>query len=224
MLIYLKKDSTETTGDELFYHIGTRTESGGLRFCLKCSKYKPDRSHHCKTCNKCILKMDHHCPWVGNCIGFKNYKFFVNLVFWGFINSMFFNYIFRDVVKFLVVEEKVVTVKLIAFIVFFFFMIMLMVGLLIFNIFHFIAVLNNMTTNEFLNINKKRERGEGYDKDGRELNKYDLGIMKNIKENLGWNPILWLIPYDTTNTKSQWNNGYNFKHNIKNEYEIIKSV
>jgi len=99
-----------------------------------------------------------------------------------------------------------------------------MLALLIFNIFHLIAVFNNVSTNEFLNINKIRERGEGYDKDGRELNKYDLGIMKNIQEILGCNPLLWLIPYDTNNSKSQWNNGYNFKHNIKNEYEIVKSV
>lgn len=210
----------------MLYYVGERTETGGLRFCLKCSKYKPDRSHHCKICNKCVLKMDHHCPWIGNCIGFNNHKYFICLVFYGFLNLTLFNFIFRDIVKFLIIEEKAVTVKLTLFVAFYFLTILLMVMMLIFNIFHFMIIINNLTTNEFLNYHKNKNQGEiaAYDIDANKLNRYDLGCWQNVKDVLGTNPLLWLIPYNSDKTKNLWNNGFNFKVNIKSEYEIIKSV
>ena len=50
------------------------------RYCLICNAFKPERSHHCSVCNKCVLNMDHHCPWVDNCIGFYNRKYFMQLL------------------------------------------------------------------------------------------------------------------------------------------------
>lgn len=48
-----------------------------MRWCSKCSNYKPPMAHHCSVCKKCIVRMDHHCPWVNNCIGLYNLKYFV---------------------------------------------------------------------------------------------------------------------------------------------------
>ncbi|XP_045146171.1 palmitoyltransferase ZDHHC15 isoform X2 [Echinops telfairi] len=58
----------------------TRTGSGAVRFCERCHLIKPDRCHHCSVCAMCVLKMDHHCPWVNNCIGFSNYKYFLQFL------------------------------------------------------------------------------------------------------------------------------------------------
>tara|TARA_B110000977_G_scaffold200781_1_gene292560 strand:- start:19683 stop:20738 length:1056 start_codon:yes stop_codon:yes gene_type:complete len=59
-----------------------RKRKGGSRFCKKCVRHKPPRTHHCRQCNKCVLRMDHHCVWVNNCIGHRNYKsFFLFLLY-----------------------------------------------------------------------------------------------------------------------------------------------
>lgn len=57
-------------------------KDGGFRFCSKCKCWKPDRSHHCSACQKCVLKMDHHCPWFSDCIGFRNYRYFIQFLGW----------------------------------------------------------------------------------------------------------------------------------------------
>lgn len=38
-------------------------EDGRPLYCSTCSRYKPDRAHHCREVDRCVLKMDHFCPW-----------------------------------------------------------------------------------------------------------------------------------------------------------------
>lgn len=56
---------------------------GKMRFCNRCSQFKPDHAHHCQLCGRCIYRMDHHCPWINNCVGRENGKYF--LLFVGYI-------------------------------------------------------------------------------------------------------------------------------------------
>ncbi|KAH7553712.1 hypothetical protein JRO89_XS12G0046000 [Xanthoceras sorbifolium] len=53
-----------------------KRKGGDLRYCQKCSHYKPPRAHHCRVCKRCVLRMDHHCIWISNCVGHANYKAF----------------------------------------------------------------------------------------------------------------------------------------------------
>ena len=55
------------------------------RWCKKCNRWKPPRSHHCSVMGTCVLKMDHYCVWMGNTIGLLNYKSFVLFLFWTFV-------------------------------------------------------------------------------------------------------------------------------------------
>eukprot|EP00204_Picochlorum_oklahomense_P002655 CAMPEP_0118802430 /NCGR_PEP_ID=MMETSP1161-20130426/7782_1 /TAXON_ID=249345 /ORGANISM="Picochlorum oklahomensis, Strain CCMP2329" /LENGTH=307 /DNA_ID=CAMNT_0006730649 /DNA_START=202 /DNA_END=1125 /DNA_ORIENTATION=+ len=76
------EQATPTDGSkfQLAYMYATRP-----RWCKKCRKWKPPRSHHCSMMNECVLRMDHYCVWMVNTIGMLNYKSFVLFLMWACI-------------------------------------------------------------------------------------------------------------------------------------------
>ncbi|CAK9179448.1 unnamed protein product [Ilex paraguariensis] len=66
-----------------------KRKGGDLRYCQKCSHYKPPRAHHCRVCNRCVLRMDHHCIWMNNCVGHANYKVFFIFVVYAVIACLY---------------------------------------------------------------------------------------------------------------------------------------
>ncbi|KAF8402941.1 hypothetical protein HHK36_011034 [Tetracentron sinense] len=66
-----------------------KRKGGDLRYCQKCSQFKPPRAHHCRVCKRCVLRMDHHCIWINNCVGHANYKVFFVFVTYAVISSIY---------------------------------------------------------------------------------------------------------------------------------------
>ncbi|GAU28040.1 hypothetical protein TSUD_264980 [Trifolium subterraneum] len=66
-----------------------KRKGGDLRYCQKCSHYKPPRAHHCRVCKRCVLRMDHHCIWINNCVGHANYKIFFIFVTYAVIACIY---------------------------------------------------------------------------------------------------------------------------------------
>ncbi|XP_058182053.1 probable protein S-acyltransferase 15 isoform X2 [Rhododendron vialii] len=81
---YVPDFEASEASDQALMKSGTQ-----LRQCAKCSAYKPPRAHHCRSCRRCILRMDHHCMWINNCVGHRNYKAFVVLVFYAAMSSLY---------------------------------------------------------------------------------------------------------------------------------------
>lgn len=183
--------SVETGGDGL---IEAKRKGGGHRFCQKCERHKPPRTHHCRVCKRCVLRMDHHCVWVNNCVGHFNYKSFFLFLFYATVSlaqAVYYLGTFaRDEIFSahghqlddgktvgLVVGCLVVTTAL-----------ALAIGGLF--AWHVRLVINNKTTIEhyegvrskFNNIPTVVEHP------------YSLGLLANLREILGRNVLLWLWP------------------------------
>jgi len=152
------------------------------KWCNKCDKFKPARTHHCSICRTCVLKMDHHCPWVNNCVGFRNYKFFCLFLMYVTVVALWFvaaaiPYIWASHFR---ISSPTDLQLLVLFIV------CLTFGLALtcFASAHFNYALKNLTTLESFS---------------KGLNPYDLGYRGNWSQVFGNSPVFWFLPVRTSN-------------------------
>lgn len=49
-------------------------------YCRFSKQPKPPRSHYDHVTKSLVLNMDHYCPWMFNCVGYFNYRYFLNFL------------------------------------------------------------------------------------------------------------------------------------------------
>ena len=134
---------------------------------------KPDRTHHCSQCHRCVLKMDHHCDWVGNCIGFYNYKYFLNTLFYASVCTiMIVTTSHRVAVVALYVDSVPIGTALFITIAYVLASVLSLIITLFF-FFHLSLTSNQYTTIEY---REKRSSSDLFKK----KSPYDLGTFKNL--------------------------------------------
>jgi hypothetical protein len=168
---------------------------GSVRKCRRCVRHKPDRCHHCSVCDQCIMRMDHHCPWIANCVGFRNYKFFLLLLFYaigctGFILGGMLPRLLKvfepvlDVTYFLQKDLPVALAYTISLFLF--------CALTTFFSFHIYLTCNAMSTIEYREKKNNRDQDIKHRFEVAHL-KYDRGYYNNYIHVFG-PPWMWLIP------------------------------
>jgi hypothetical protein len=58
-----------------------QAHTGGV--CSTCRVVRPLGTSHCRVCDACIEGFDHHCVWLGTCIGARNHRDFMALLYAG---------------------------------------------------------------------------------------------------------------------------------------------
>jgi hypothetical protein len=159
-------------------------QTGERRFCKWCNQYKPDRCHHCRVCKSCVLRMDHHCPWIANCVGFKNHKFFLLLVFYALLSCITVITTMSETLQFAIVEEMHPVRRF--FIVYCLTLSCVMCLLL----FPFLG----LHTTFMLQAQTTIEHCEQQTKKGTSQVSYSISTFENLKAVLGPNVFFWLLP------------------------------
>ena len=180
------------------------------RYWLMWNLYKPERWHHWSTCGRWILNMDHHCPWVNNWIGFWNRKYFMLLLFYVQISTVFILVTLAyDMFKSIVwVGESIVNLKaphlhelqvaLFTIIAYLFSSLICLLMSFFFK-FHRKLARENKTTIENLE-NKNKEY----------ISKYDINETDNVEQIMGTVKWLWPFPIMPSFAKPK-GDGINFE-------------
>jgi palmitoyltransferase len=161
---------------------------GEKPFCETCSMPRPIRTHHCSVCKKCVLLMDHHCDFIGNCVGYRNYR----AIFMFMVIFMIHTGFTIAILTFGLVQPDLRPPQAILFIF----------GTLYFGLFGSLIVCQLcaqikflLTNSTWIEMDKKQVRKAIYERSKVKYHsRFDIGIWRNLKQRLGENPLLWLIP------------------------------
>ncbi|XP_020252232.1 probable protein S-acyltransferase 16 [Asparagus officinalis] len=171
-----------------------KRKGGDLRYCQKCSHYKPPRAHHCRVCKRCVLRMDHHCVWINNCVGHANYKVFLVFVLYAVIaciHSMvlLFGSVVHDMHK---DQQQNGGSFRTSYIICGVLLIPLTLALSVLLGWHIYLILHNKTTIEYHEGVRAMWLAEKVGNIYR--HPYDLGVYDNLVSVLGPNIFCWLCP------------------------------
>lgn len=157
------------------------------KYCERCRKYRPERSHHCSKCNKCIKKMDHHCYWVGACINNDNLAPFVRMLFFASVSTM---YLFVFLCYTTLSQKKEInylSVKLFIKTSISLYALLVSVVTAVFLKLHLWNIFDNITFIEQEMVTTKRSDAS------LDSNPYNLGVMQNLRDVLGKPYFLYLF-------------------------------
>jgi len=173
--------------EDIFIHFkGTNLMKTLL--CSSCLRWKPERSHHCRVCGKCVLKMDHHCPWLANCIGFRNYKYFCLIHFYGLIACSIYLFTYWEKIY---LDNKTVGNN-IFYCIYTAFSYVSGISLFFFTSWLFLVNSKLLLTNLTVIEQSDKERFPS----NKVNNIYDLGIFQNFISVFGSNWLLWFFPFN----------------------------
>ena len=146
----------------------------------------------CTICNLCILNMDHHCPWVDNCIGFYNKKFFIQLLLYVVILTIYvdiseFYFVVNLAIKLFKQHIKYSQIARAALVIFAYLAIFIF-SIIITNFFkfHIGLVLKNSTTIESLDQEHQKD-----------FQKFNLSPRENWEQVFGCDSLFWFLPFPT---------------------------
>ena len=173
-------------------------------YCRRTHRPKPPRAHYDHVSKSLVLTMDHFCPWMANCVGYFNYRYFVNFLLYVFLAMVYgvmltWNLFFvassypqrhkgmtrEEWLDFKAHDTSLKLTREQRSNVTFCFMLCVSVGAAVFFLFafHLYLIFSGQTTIEFHgNVGKRRKaRHRGV----RWSNPYDLGWRRNLKQVYG---------------------------------------
>lgn len=171
-----------------------KRKGGDLRYCQKCSHYKPARAHHCRVCKRCVLRMDHHCIWMNACVGHANYKVFFIFVLYAVIACIYslvllVGSLTNDSAK---DEEQSEGSFRTIYVISGLLLVPLTMALSVLLAWHIYLILRNKTTIEYHEGVRAmwlaEKGGDDYS------HPYDLGAYENLISALGPNVLCWVCP------------------------------
>ncbi|KAL9429016.1 hypothetical protein AB3S75_030924 [Citrus x aurantiifolia] len=171
-----------------------KRKGGDLRYCQKCSHYKPPRAHHCRVCKRCVLRMDHHCIWISNCVGHANYKVFFIFVLYAVVACIYSMVLLVGSLTNDSLEDELQTGGSFrtAYVISGLLLVPLSVALSVLLGWHIYLIFHNKTTIEY----HEGVRALWLAEKGGTVYKhpYDLGIFENLTSVLGPNIFSWICP------------------------------